>query len=124
MDTFLNARIRLGAYAYNRYGLTILGRNFLSFHAVWDEKWKLNWFTFDCTYSYLMINMGVIWIVFIALIFWKLADYKSNKVNIAIVVWSLYAVSEVHALNSFLCYPILLTVLLFEKKKTIGITAD
>jgi hypothetical protein len=116
MDKFLNARIRLGAYAYNQYGLTILGRNFLNFHATWDEQWKLNWFTFDCTYSYLTINMGIIWIILIALIFWKLASYKSNKINIAIIVFSLYAVSEVHALNPFLCYPIILTALLFDKK--------
>ena len=33
-----------------------------------------------------------------------LTKYKSNKINVALISWGLYAMTEVHGLNGFMCF--------------------
>lgn len=117
IDNLLSARIRLGAYAYTNYGVSLLGQNIENVHMVWDSYWRLNEFTFDCTYYSLMVMQGYIWLLIIVIGFYLLAKKNDNKINIAIVAWSLYAVTEVHGLNGFKCFPILLLALLISSRK-------
>ena len=114
IDSLLNARIKLGAFALDHFGISILGQYLLDFQIVWDETWGLNNFTFDCIYTYLMVNQGVIWLILLAFIFYKLAKLNSGKVNIFLIVWALYGVTEVHGLNGFLCMPIFLSAFVFK----------
>ncbi|MBM6693100.1 hypothetical protein H6A71_08590 [Bifidobacterium pullorum subsp. saeculare] len=114
IDDILNARIKLGAFALNHFGVSILGQNLLNFQIEWDEKWGLNYFTFDCIYTYLMINQGYIWLIMLAVIFYKLAKLNLGKINIFLIVWALYGVTEVHGLNGFLCMPVFLSVFIIK----------
>lgn len=114
IDHMLNARIKLGAFAYERFGISILGQYLLDFQVVWDDTWKLNHFTFDCIYTYLAVNQGVIWLILLAFIFYKLAKMNLGKINIFLIVWALYGVTEVHGLNGFLCMPIFLSAFVFK----------
>lgn len=116
IDSMLNARIKLGAYAYEHVGITALGQYMLDFRAVWDEVWRLNHFTFDNIYTYLTCNQGLIWLLIISVIFTKLSKAKNNLVNILIIVWALYGMTEVHGLNGFLCMPIFLCTYVFDNK--------
>ena len=61
-----------------------------------------------------MVNQGVIWLILLAFIFYKLAKLNSGKVNIFLIVWALYGVTEVHGLNGFLCMPIFLSAFVFK----------
>lgn len=116
LDSFLSARITLGGYAYVRYGVTMFGQNLQNMQVTWDEIWRLNSGTFDCTYTYLLVNQGIVWLIVLAVGFFMLTRYKSNKINIAIIAWGLYAITEVHGLNGFMCFPVLLMSLLISKK--------
>lgn len=116
INHMLTGRIKLGAYAYNKFGLSLLGQNIEFGTIIWESSWLLNSFTFDSIYSTFWINWGWIWIVVLSILFLKLSNLKNKKINLFIIVWSLYAITEVHGLNGFLCFPILLLTLLFDDK--------
>lgn len=118
LDVLLNGRVRLWAYAYARSGFTLLGRNLsdLYMNTTWDATWQLNAFTFDSTYPYLAVNQGFIWIVIIVILFWKLAKLNNTKINICIIGWALYAVTETQGLNCYTCFPLMLVTYLFAEQ--------
>lgn len=119
LDSIFSARIRLGAYAYTNYGLTLLGQNMENINIEWDSNWRLSGFTFDCTFSYLMMNQGVIWLIIIIIGFYLLAKKGDDKIAIMVVAWGLYALTEVHGINGFRCFPILLlSILLRPENRT------
>lgn len=118
LNEVLNARISLGAYALEHYSFTLFGQNMKSLYTgtTWDPIWQLNGFTFDCIYTYMLINQGIIWLILLTILFAKLARRKNPKDNVAIISWALYGVTEVQGLNCFSCMPILLLTKLFRKE--------
>lgn len=114
IDNILSARIRLGSYAYYRYGLTFFGQPVSFTDVTWDPVWRLNGLTFDCTYTNLMIMQGIVWIIILSCGFYLLGRQKDNRVSISIIVWALYAITEVQGMNGFLCFPVLLLALLLK----------
>ena len=116
LDNVLSGRIRLGSYAFEHFGLTFLGQNIEGIQVVWDPIWRLNGFTFDCTYTYLMMNMGILWLIIISIGFIFLAKKGSDKILVMIIAWGLYAITEVHGINGFKCFPILLLAYAFFSK--------
>lgn len=118
LNKVLNARISLGAYALAHYSFTLLGQNMESLYTgtTWDPIWQLNGFTFDCIYTYMLINQGIIWLILLMILFAKLAKRKNPKDNVAIIAWALYGVTEVQGLNCFSCMPVLLLTKLFGKE--------
>lgn len=118
LNKVLNARITLGAYALAHEGFTLFGQNMTSLYTetTWDPIWQLNGFTFDCIYTYMLINQGIIWLILLMILFAKLAKRKNPKDNVAIIAWALYGVTEVQGLNCFSCMPILLLTKLFGKE--------
>lgn len=115
INQILTSRIKLGAFAVDRFGYSLFGQDLSHFSMVWDSAWGLNTFTFDNIYTYTMVNVGIVWLVLCAILFSKLAWNKNVKVNIFIIVWALYGITEVHGINSYLCFPILLVSLLFDR---------
>lgn len=114
-DKILNARIRLGGYAYEKYGMTLFGQDLSAMEVVWDPVWRITEHTFDNIYTALAINDGLVWLVIICIAFFKLAQKQNLKINICLIMWALYGVTEVHGLNAFMCFPILLVVLLYKE---------
>ncbi len=118
-DTLLTGRLKLGAYAYEHYGFTFLGQvvekgTIFGYDALWNMS---KFSTFDNLYTKLMINNGLIWLVIIIVAFFCLARLKNNIVNCMIVVWAIYAITEGHGLNGYLCFPILLIALIIDKNR-------
>ncbi|KZK13898.1 hypothetical protein DRA4_0408 [Lactococcus lactis subsp. lactis bv. diacetylactis] len=112
VDQLLTRRIGLASYAYNRLGLTIFGRDMRNFTTTWDEYYGFSGgFTFDNIYSYLLINVGIVILLLIIVVFYKVAKQGSLKNNIFILVWALYSMTEVHGLSCYMCFPILLAAL-------------
>lgn len=118
VDLFLSSRIRLGAYAFHKYGLTILGQP-VSYDIKYDTFWRLNTFTFDNTYTFLCISQGIIWLVIISVLFYKLAKYGTARICFTIIAWALYGITEVHGLNVCMCFPVMLIALLFDTQSYI-----
>lgn len=119
LNKVLNARILLGAYALNRSGITFFGQDLTVLYTgtTWDPMWQLNAFTFDCIYTYMIVNQGIIWLIILSYLFIMLARSKNIENNISIIAWALYGITEVQGLNCFSCMPILLIVQLFQKGK-------
>lgn len=121
IDDILSYRIRLVAYGLTQYGVSFFGKNLSNITVVYDQYWRLNSFTFDNIYAYLLTNIGIIWLVVICICFYFLAKKKEPKLCIFIIVWALYGMTEVHGINCYECFPILMcTVLLKTKKKNEG----
>lgn len=118
INAVLSGRINLAAYALDRVGFTILGRS-IDFYgplSSYSAKYALNDFTFDCIYSFIFCNMGLVYLVVLSILFFKLAVKKMVWVNASIIIWSLYAVTEVSGLNGFGLFPIFYLVLLINEK--------
>lgn len=120
LDTLLTGRIKLGAYAYQNYGPSLLGQNMQSVSVKWDATWQLNDFTFDNTYSFLCINQGIVWLIAVAVLFFFVAKRGNVRNNVLIIAWALYGITEVHGLNVYMCFPIILVSLLFCNKYRIS----
>ena len=119
LNDLLTGRIKYAAYAYLRSGTTWLPR-YLDYAASglisWSPEWNLNTFTFDNLFSFLFMQMGMIWIVVISLLIvlvYKKFDFR-NK--LFILIWVLYSVVETHGLNCFKFFPLLLLSTLLSEK--------
>lgn len=118
MNAILNNRIKLGAYIYNYLGGTLFGQPG-NYAVEWDSFWGITSTSADSTYTSLMMINGWIWLVLICISFSVLAKRENSKVNIMIIVWAVYAVTEVHVLNCYSFFPILLVVFALSKNEHI-----
>ena len=119
LDTLLTGRIKYAAYGYLRSGTTLLPR-YLDYAASgvvsWTPEWNLNTFTFDCLYSFLLMQMGILWIVVISALFiWmrKKLDFRNKTF---LLIWMLFSIVEIHGLNCFKFFPLLLISTLLSEK--------
>ena len=119
VDVLMTGRLKLGAYAYEHYGFTFLGQVVEKGTKFgYDALWNMGRFTtFDNLYTKLMINNGIIWLIIIAVAFLCVAKFRNNLLNSMIIVWALYAITEGHGLNGYLCFPILFIVLVIDKNR-------
>lgn len=117
LDTILSGRIRLGAYAYEHYGLSLFGKNLTDVKIQYDAVYGLNAFTFDNIYTDILMRQGAIWLLVIAVLFYRLARKRNDSFNFAIVAWGIYGITEVHGLNVYMLFVILLVNELFENSR-------
>lgn len=109
VNSMLNNRVVLGAYAYDHLGLSILGQH-VPFHEQikWDPKWQLGSFTFDNVYSYLLVQGGIFWIAVLAWLF-GLASRRLNTTDMVFLLsWALYGMCENTVLNGYTMFSIFL----------------
>lgn len=121
-DNLLSNRIRLGAYALYFYGPTLFGQDISFGNVTWDSFWRLNGFTFDCTYTSLIMMQGIVWLIILSIGFFLLGSMKNNQISITIIAWALYAITEIHGINGFMCFPILLLSILLRSENRIKTT--
>lgn len=116
IDDLVSGRIWLGAYSLNRFGVSLFGRNLSNVEVKWDEFWHISGITFDNVYTYLLVTQFV-WLLVIMLLFFRLARRGDTKVCVFLLAWSLYGVSEIHVLNPYLFFAVLLVTELFDAEK-------
>lgn len=111
LDDWLSGRLKLAAYAYDHYGVTMFGQDLTDRTVRWDPVWRLNGHTFDNAYAFLGINLGSIWlIILLACALW-LGLRGPKKALPFFILWAFYSFTEVNALNAYLLFPVLLPVL-------------
>ena len=124
VNSLLSDRLVMAAYYYNEVGFSLFGQNVNDIRVVWNPEYNLSGsLTFDSTYSYLLISRGIVFIILCSTIFVLLSRKKSNKINIFIIVWALYSITEAVGLNCFLSFPIMMSVFLFDRNKSGNIKA-
>ena len=111
LDDLLTGRIKYAAYAYLRSGTSLLPRYLDYAYAgvvSWSPEWNLNTFTFDNLYSFMFIQMGVIWIGITTVLIVFVCRRFDFRNKVFVLMWILYAIVEVHGLNCFKFFPLLL----------------
>lgn len=109
INDLLNNRIRLGAYAYDRLGLSLAGQ-YVPFHRdmQWDAIWGLTTFTFDNAYSYLLVQGGLLWVAVLCFAFIRFARKASARDCVFLLSWAIYGMCENTVLNGYFMFPIFL----------------
>jgi len=113
MDSLLTGRIKYAAYAYETSGVTWWPRylDYLDTGVVnWDEVWNLNTFTFDNVYSFMYMELGIIWLIVFSILIFAICNKVDYKCKIFLLVLILYFMTEIHGLNCFKFFPIMLFV--------------
>lgn len=111
----LFGRIGLGAYAYEQSGWTFLGERITYLGKVpWDSLWRRNWFTFDNTYTTLLIQYGIFYSIIISVCMYKLAKKYDYKYSLLIITWALSCLTEGYQLNCYIGTVLLTIGLLFS----------
>lgn len=118
LDNWLSGRIKLAAYAYSHYGVTMFGQDLTGRTVQWDPVWRLNAHTFDNAYAFLGINLGSIWLIILLIGALWLGLRGPKKALPFFILWSFYGFTEVNALNAYLLFPVLLPVLRAPQAKT------
>lgn len=119
LDDLLTGRIKYAAYGYLRSGITWLPRylDYADSGVVgWTPEWNLNTFTFDNLYSFLFLQMGIIWIGVFAVMIAVVRKRFDFRNKLFMLIWIFYGMVEVHGLNCFKFFPLLLLSTLFSAK--------
>lgn len=116
VDSLLNTRIRLNGYRLEQYGTTLLGQNCPLISNGFSWIWLSNGGAFDNIYMWLMINMGIVWLLIITICFWIFAKKNHPLINLLMIVWSLCAMIDMDFLNAMCCFTILLMTLLLDRE--------
>lgn len=120
LDSLVSGRIKLGSYAYYHSGIAILPR-MLEYArdgiVQWEQQWQLNAFAFDNLYSFIWIQLGVVWFVFISVFIHYLIKKTDYKCHCFIMLWIIYGFTEVQGLSCYRFFPLLLAVKIFDEIK-------
>lgn len=116
LDEFLTARIRQVALIASRYDFTLLGHNVPIGQTVpYDSYYKINLLVCDGLFSYFLVCMGIIYTIIISLLIWKYIKYNPEH-SIIVILFSCYSILELHGLNVYIAYPLLLFASDFLKR--------
>ena len=116
VDKILNTRVRLNGYLYDLYGHTFFGQRCESLIGEFSEKWQSTGSTFDCTYTWLIIEMGIVWLLFLIIIFYILPRKDEPLISILLICWSLGAFIDTDFVSGYCSFIVLLFSLIFLKK--------
>lgn len=117
MDSILNTRIRLNGYRLEQYGITWFGQNCPLVSNGMNWRWISTGGAFDCTYMWLIINMGIILLLTLMIGFYKLAKQESVFISLLLIIWALGALIDTDFLNGMCSFPILFMSLLLKSGK-------
>lgn len=118
INGLLSGRIQLSAYAIANFGFTLFGQQ-VDYGPIQNpEVWniKIPHFTFDCAYSYLWSNVGIIWLVLICFCFYRLSRLRNPRISLFLILWALYSITETLSMISVRFFPLLLISVLFLPK--------
>lgn len=108
INRFLTGRLMFGAYAYDRFGATLLGRK-LDFpsKAYWRGSW-LDGMILDNTYQWMLLIYGGAFLVLLSVAFFLISKKLSNIETIVVIAYIFYAIMENYVVNVVICFPLLL----------------
>lgn len=119
LNGLLSGRLNLSSYGIDNFGFTLFGQrvdySILHNPAYWSIQ--VPSFTFDCVYSYLWSNIGIIWLVLICLCFFALARRGNPRISLCLIFWALYGISEVTVMSIVRFFPLVLVSTLFLSRE-------
>ena len=109
IDASLTGRLWFGAYAYDLYGITFMGRKMNTPEKVfWGGRWLDGFAYFDNYYLGNLLGFGIIHLVLTAIAFIVIGNSLENKEKIMLIAFSFYAIMEAYVSNVFICFVLLI----------------
>lgn len=119
INRLLSGRLYLASYGIDNFGFTLLGQR-IDYNIPQEAtKWYISAseFTFDCVYSYLWSNIGIIWLVLICLCFFALARRGNPRISLLLIFWALYGMCEITVMSIVRFFPLVLISTLFLSRE-------
>lgn len=117
LDFLFSRRFAMSYLAIENNGLSIIGQTITRNHE-WNNLFNFGDYSVDNLYVYLYVCIGIVYFFLIGFGFMKLAKYKDYRVALIVIIFSLFAMIEVHCLYLSNCFAlILLKCVLFRKKR-------
>lgn len=110
LNILFSGRIGITAKIYETTGISILGKYVQRGAVDWDAYYLLNSVTIDGMYSSFMIQIGMLYLFGLSFFNWKSSKLYSGIECVAIIIFSVYGISEVAMLNGYYGFPLFLIV--------------
>lgn len=117
IDLLFSRRFAMAYLAIKNNGISIIGQTIDRYHE-WDQLFNFGNYTIDSLYIYFYVCIGIIYFFIIGIGFFQLGKYKNYKIAAVVLIFSLYAMIEVHCLYLSNCFVLLLLkYVIFKEKK-------
>lgn len=105
LDSIMTGRLWYGAYSYDFFGLTVLGRTLRGIpeKIFWQGRWQDIFYTFDSHYVANLYQYGIINLVLIASALFVLSKKMETRDKVIIIAFSTYALMEAYVVNVVIC---------------------
>lgn len=106
LDKMFTGRLLYGAYAYDEYGFTLLGRT------IWFSSktyWRGHWFDtiiFDNSYIWMFIIYGYLYLIIISIGFILISKRTTTLEKILLIGFTVYGIMEAYIINASICFPL------------------
>lgn len=108
LDVVLTARIRQAAHISSMYGFTLFGHRVpIGKNVAYDSYYRISLLVCDGLFSYFIVCVGFIYTIIISILIWKYIE-RNSEYSIIVILFSLYCILEIHGLNVYIAYPLLL----------------
>lgn len=107
LDLLFSRRFAMSYLAIKDNGLSVIGQK-ISMNHEWETLFNFGNYTIDSLYIYFYVCIGIVYFVLIGIGFMQLSKYRNYKVALVVVLFSLFAMIEVHCLYLSNCFVLLL----------------
>lgn len=107
-DNILNTRVRLCGYNLDRYGITLFGHYCENIGGDFSEKWVSTGGTYDNAYMWMIINMGIIWLLLMMIIMYWCSKCNNNLLCLLMIVWALGMMIDTDFIYTTCCFSLLI----------------
>lgn len=113
LNNALTGRLLFGSFTYDHFGIAWIGNpNVHLDKTTYYQGFWVDSLVFDCTYIYLLVYYGAVFLFIFSIAFIWIGRDKEKKndrnlMKIFIIAYALFAVMENYANNAALCFPIL-----------------
>ena len=108
LDMLTTGRLEMNVKAYEYYGFSLIGQNFISSSWVEHNGNVLGYMVLDNFYIRTIIQIGVFYILLLVIAFYLYAKYFSYKQMVCVAILIIYGMAEHYAGNIFIAFPLLL----------------
>ncbi len=108
VDAFFTGRLKYGAFAFNKAGLTLLGQKiYFSGREYWAGMW-FDALACDNAYMWISVSYGFIYLLIIGYLFWRYTPRAKFEDKIMFIAYSLYTLMELYVVYLFFCFAVII----------------
>lgn len=123
INDLFTGRLLFGAYVFDVYGATLLGRTISFADKIYWRGYWIDDIVFDNSYIWLFVMYGSLYLLILSIAFYLIARSTSNIEKILIVSYTFYGIMESYIINASICFPLLFIgkymYLRIQEKRTI-----